>query len=29
MVIHTPTPGWDAQIYATASEPPAGISGMG
>jgi eukaryotic-like serine/threonine-protein kinase len=29
MVIHTPTPGWDAQIYATASEPPEALSEWG
>jgi serine/threonine protein kinase len=29
MVIHTPTPGWDAEIYATASEPPEGITEWG
>jgi serine/threonine-protein kinase len=29
MAIHTPTPGWDAQIYATASEPPESLSEWG
>jgi serine/threonine-protein kinase len=29
MVIHTPTPGWDAQIFATASEPPEELSEWG
>jgi eukaryotic-like serine/threonine-protein kinase len=29
MVIHTPTPGWDAEIYATSSEPPEGITEWG
>ncbi len=29
MVIRTPSPGWDAQIYATASEPPEEVSEWG
>jgi tRNA A-37 threonylcarbamoyl transferase component Bud32 len=29
MVVRTPTPGWDAQVFAAASEPPAGIAGWG
>ncbi|HVC06245.1 MAG TPA: protein kinase [Solirubrobacterales bacterium] len=29
MVVRTPTPGWDAQVFATAGEPPAGISDWG
>jgi serine/threonine protein kinase len=29
MVIRTPTPGWDAQIFATASEPPEELSEWG
>ncbi len=29
MVIHTPTPGWDAEIFATPSEPPEGITEWG
>jgi eukaryotic-like serine/threonine-protein kinase len=29
MVIHTSTPGWDAQIFATASEPPEELSEWG
>jgi eukaryotic-like serine/threonine-protein kinase len=29
MVIHTPTPGWDAQIFAVASGPPEELSGWG
>ncbi|HUB99391.1 MAG TPA: protein kinase [Solirubrobacterales bacterium] len=29
MVIHTPSPGWDAQIYATASEPPEEVTEWG
>ena len=29
MVVRTPTPGWDAQVFATAGQPPAGISGWG
>jgi hypothetical protein len=29
MVIHSPTPGWDAQIYAAASGPPGELSEWG
>lgn len=29
MVVRTPTPGWDAQVFATAGEPPASIGGWG
>ena len=29
MVIRTPTPGWDAQIFATSSEPPEELSEWG
>jgi len=29
MVIRTPTPGWDAEIFATASEPPEELSEWG
>jgi hypothetical protein len=29
MVVRTPTPGWDAQVFAVAGEPPSGISGWG
>ncbi|HEX6456441.1 MAG TPA: protein kinase [Solirubrobacterales bacterium] len=29
MIIRTPTPGWDAQIFATASGPPEELSGWG
>lgn len=29
MVIRTPSPGWDAQIYATASDPPEEVSDWG
>jgi eukaryotic-like serine/threonine-protein kinase len=29
MVIHTPSPGWDAEIYATDSEPPEELSEWG
>jgi serine/threonine-protein kinase len=29
MVIRTPTPGWDAQIYATADEPPEAVAEWG
>ncbi|HWW66485.1 MAG TPA: protein kinase [Solirubrobacterales bacterium] len=29
MVVLTPTPGWDAQVFAAAGEPPAGITGWG
>ncbi len=29
MVIRTPTPGWDAEIYAAAAGPPAELSGWG
>jgi eukaryotic-like serine/threonine-protein kinase len=29
MVVRTPTPGWDAQVFAAAGKPPAGIAGWG
>ena len=29
MVVRTPTPGWDAQVFAAAGEAPAGITGWG
>ncbi len=29
MVVRTPTPGWDAQVFAAAGEPPTGIQGWG
>ena len=29
MVVRTPTPGWDAQVFAAPSGPPAGITGWG
>ncbi|HEV7482930.1 MAG TPA: protein kinase, partial [Solirubrobacterales bacterium] len=29
LVVRTPTPGWDAEIYATASEPPEELSEWG
>ncbi len=29
MVVRTPTPGWDAQIFATAAGPPEELSGWG
>jgi tRNA A-37 threonylcarbamoyl transferase component Bud32 len=29
MIIHTPTPGWDAQIFATASSPPEEVTEWG
>ncbi len=29
MVVRTPTPGWDAQVFAVAGEPPTGITGWG
>ncbi len=29
MVVRTPTPGWDAQVFAVAGEPPAAITGWG
>src|SRR5262249_37882775 len=29
MVVRTPTPGWDAQVFAAASGPPEDLSGWG
>jgi len=29
MVVRTPTPGWDAQVFVAAGEPPSGIKGWG
>jgi tRNA A-37 threonylcarbamoyl transferase component Bud32 len=29
MIVNTPTPGWDAKIFAAASEPPESIEGWG
>ena len=29
MIVRTPTPGWDAQVFAAASDPPEELSGWG
>ncbi len=29
MIVQTPTPGWDAEVFAAPSGPPDDISGMG
>jgi eukaryotic-like serine/threonine-protein kinase len=29
MLVRTPTPGWDAQVFASSGEPPSGILGWG